>query len=62
MPRSFLSVTFLQASGETVVSRTFTTLQAARKWASWLLTQSYALEVSIYRGAPGATLIERRAA
>jgi hypothetical protein len=56
MRSSFLSVSFL-SNGAWTISRTFSTLQAARKWARWLSTHSYVEKVAIHRGGPGGELI-----
>ncbi len=50
---SFLSVFLLNASGEWLLSRHFSTVRAARNWAKWLRTQSYAKDVAVYRGGQG---------
>ena len=52
MRSSFLSVSLLSNDTWTV-SRTFSTVRAARKWARWLSTHSYVQEVAIHRGGPG---------
>jgi hypothetical protein len=48
-----LAVTFKAADGNEVVSRYFDTIKAARKWAKWLASQSFASAVRIMRGGPG---------
>jgi hypothetical protein len=62
MARSLLTVSFLHIDGTIYVSRHFTTLAAARKWAAFIAKGGYAVEVSIHRGQAGGDLIERRAA
>jgi hypothetical protein len=52
MPASLLSVSFLSNDSWTV-SRYFSTVRAARKWARFLRSQSYVSEVAIHRGGPG---------
>ena len=56
MRSSFLSVSFLSNDTWTV-SRTFSTVRAARKWARWLSSHSYVQEVAIHRGGPGGELL-----
>jgi hypothetical protein len=51
------SVSFLSAASSWEVSRFFSTLRAARKWASWLASQPYATKVAIHRGGVGGELI-----
>lgn len=57
MSSSLLSVSLLTASGWQI-SRHFSTLRAARRWARWLREQSYAQDVAIHRGGQGGERVE----
>jgi hypothetical protein len=48
-----LAVTFRNTDGQETVSRYFDSIKAARKWAKWLSSQSFAAAVRIMRGGPG---------
>jgi hypothetical protein len=48
-----LAVTFVNAEGQETLSRFFTTMRAARKWAKWLASQRFAQRVRIMAGGPG---------
>lgn len=59
---SLYTVSFVTPAGETVVSRHFSTLRAARKWAAFLVSRpAMAKSAKIYRGSAGSELIEERA-
>jgi len=60
MPRSSLyTVSFLTPAVEEIVSRFFSTLRAARKYAAWLRSRpSMAASTKIYRGPAGGDLLE----
>lgn len=52
-PTNFYTVTFVNLNGETLLSRFFDTLSAARAWRRHLLAKPYVLAASIYRGGVG---------
>jgi hypothetical protein len=62
MAASLYTVSFVTLSGEQVVSRNFSTLRAARKWAGWLVKQPYAASTNLYQGREGENLLETLAA
>lgn len=57
MPSSLLSVSLL-SNGTWTVSRYFSTVRAARKWAQFLRSQSYTEAVAIHRGGQGGERVE----
>ena len=61
MNSRFYTVSFATPDGIVQCGRTFATVRAAKKWARWLATQSYASEVKLYRGQAGEQLLEEAA-
>lgn len=60
---SLYTVSFVTPAGEHVVSRHFSTLRAARKYAGWLVSRpAMAVKAKIYRGSAGSELLEEKAA
>lgn len=60
---SLYTVSFVSPAGDEIVSRFFSTLRAARKYAGWLVSRpSMAAKAKIYRGSAGSELLEERAA
>jgi hypothetical protein len=57
MRRSFFSVVSV-SNGDESLSRFFTTLAAARKWAKMLASRPYNDSAKIYRGQVGGELLE----
>ncbi len=55
------TVSFVSLDGQETVSRFFSKLSAARKWAAWLTTQTFAAKAKIYRGPAGSELLEEAA-
>ncbi len=55
------TVSFVSLDGQETVSRFFSTLSAARKWAAWLASRSFAAKAKIYRGSAGSELLEEAA-
>lgn len=55
------TVSFVSLDGQQVVSRFFSTIRAARKWAKMLASKPYASGVKIYRGQVGECLVETAA-
>jgi hypothetical protein len=53
------TVTTKDQTGREAVSRYFDTKRAATTWFRWLLTQTFATEVALYRGQAGPELISR---
>ena len=48
-----LAVMFTDTNGQETVSRFFTTLRAARRWAKWLASNDFARRVRIMAGGAG---------
>lgn len=57
MAASLYSVSFVSLDGRETVSRHFSTVRAARKYAAWLAAKPYANGVKVYRGQPGEFLV-----
>jgi hypothetical protein len=61
MPRrsSLYTVSFVTPAGEEIVSRFFSRIANARKYARWLISRpSMASSAKIYRGEAGGELLE----
>lgn len=55
-------VTFTDSTtGRIEMSRILDSQRKAVNWAKWLLAQSFAAEVSVYRGGAGGELVSRTA-
>ncbi len=57
MARPFFTVSFLHTNGAESVSRIFSTLGAARKWAKWLTSHAYVVRATVYRGPAGGEVV-----
>ena len=61
--RNLLEVTFTDVKGVVqTCTRVFQTLRAARSFAVWLESQSWAREVRIFRGGVGGEFVATRKA
>ena len=57
MSANFYTVTFTSTDGNETISRFFQTLTAARKWAAFLNSTTWAKAAKIYRGQAGGELV-----
>ncbi len=55
---TLFTVTFTDANGNEIVSRFFSKISAARKWATYLNETAYAKCAKIYRGGAGGELVK----